>query len=101
MDTINGHQVIVMQKLVRGRIHTALEVSATSADINPDQVNQGFNDILRLVQLGLLADLSNWPQFSQMAKTEASETGAEVVVVRPTRLGEIMFTKVKWDKWKN
>jgi hypothetical protein len=68
------------------------------SDKKRDELNLEFNAVLRLVEMGLLTDASDWPKYKPMVDEHMTESGRVVVIVVLTKLGQRLFERTPWEK---
>lgn len=70
-------------------------------DKRQNEINDDFNGILRLVELGLMSDVSDTPKYRPLVDKYADEEGRDVVIVIINKGGDILFKRTSWGKWVN
>jgi hypothetical protein len=71
------------------------------SDKRQNELNLDFNSTLRLVELGLMSDGSDWPKYQNIVKQYAEGEGRRVAIVILNGIGQEMFGRAPWDKWIN
>jgi hypothetical protein len=101
VEQLTKHQVRVLKTLANsvGKVYCA--PAGTKADRRQNEINVDFNAILRLVELGLMSDLSDSPMYRPLVKKYADEEGREVAIVALNKVGDEMFRRTPWGKWVN
>jgi len=100
MEMLTQHQFHVLKLLANGDVKNYCNVSGIARDgKGVDQHNQEFNDLLRLVELELLEDISS--QCIESVLEYHTKTGGDVAIVRISPLGQLMFERHRHTKWKN
>jgi len=94
-------QLDILNKLSRGKIKAYQIIAGLPSDKDPDGITREFNECLTLCEYGLLADVSDWPQYIDCVINEKKNTGRDVAVVRITCMGDKMFQRTPWLKYKN
>ncbi len=100
IEQISRFQYSLLRRLANSEIKTYGCPSGVPADDNCDAITEEFNDVLRLVQLGLAVDASRWPKFADVGALWQSE-GRDVVIIALRNLGQRMFERTPHDKWRN
>ena len=97
MDQLTKHQLSVLTRLANSPIKVYCTPAGVQSDKKCDEITQDFNSILRLVELGLMSDVSDWPKYRPMVEKYREEADREVAVVILNLVGGLMFTRTKWE----
>lgn len=95
MDTLTKFQHKTLKKLANGPVKL---FQVGFGRNTPDNFVLEFNETLRLVELSLMDDVSD--MFPQLVVDHIKQ-GGDAVVTRLTPRGQMMFERVKWEKWRN
>jgi len=104
MDSLNRYQVKTLKRLANSSVKfycCPAGLPIPERDDVESRVTGDFNDILVLVLLGLLDDVSTSPQHAGKVEELMALEGRDVVITKLSRLGQAMFERVKWEKWVN
>lgn len=99
MEQLTQHQFKTLKLLANGKVKLYCNQSGTPKDPQIDEHNQEFNGLLRLAELGLLEDISE--KCPDVVTEYKMKTGGDVAIVKITPIGQMMFEKHRWTKWKN
>lgn len=100
MEQLNQHQYKLLKRLANSPIKVYCSPAGINSDKRRDEINEDFNSILRLVELGLMTDVSSAPKFKELVK-QYREDGRDVIVVNLNVVGGLMFKRVRHGKWIN
>lgn len=104
IDSLNRYQLKTLKRLANSQIKLyccPAGLPLPERDEIESRITSDFNDILILVEMGLLDDISNDPEHQgKIAELHALE-GRDIVITRLSRIGQVMFERVKWEKWVN
>lgn len=98
MDQLTKHQLSILTRLANSPIKVYCSPAGVKSDKKCDEITQDFNAILRLVELGLMSDVSDWPKYEPMVKKYRDEDGREVAIVNLNVVGGLMFKRATWEK---
>jgi hypothetical protein len=104
MDSLNRFQLQTLKKLANRNTKLYCCPSGLplpERDVIESQITGDFNDILILVELGMLTDVSSKPEHQAKIEELTAIEGRDIVITRLSALGQVMFEKVKWEKWRN
>ena len=101
IEQVTEHQLKVLKRLANSQAKTYCAPAGTPADKRQDEINEHFNSILRLVEIGLMCDLSDSPKFRPLIDQYMHDEGRDVVVVAISVGGNVMFKRNPWQKWIN
>lgn len=90
-----------MTKLANSQIKTFCAPAGVPSDNHQNEINEDFNGILRLVELGLAVDVTDAPKYAHLKTQYAEEEGRDIIVVTISKMGDMMFKRTVWDKWVN
>ena len=91
IEQLTKDQFSILRLLANGKVK--IYCNLAEAD------NLGFNGILRLVELGLLVDISS--KHPDTVIEYRLKTKADVAIVQISPIGQLMFEKHRWTKWRN
>src|SRR6266481_7497690 len=98
-EQLTKHQYRVLRMLANSRTKVYCAPAGTKADKRQNDINEDFNAILRLVELGLMSDLSDAPKYRPIIESYATNEGREVVIVAISKGSDAMFKRMRWGKW--
>lgn len=101
IEQLTKHQLSVLIRLANSQIKVYCAPAGVKSDKKCDEITQDFNAILRLVELGLMSDVSDWPKYEPMVKKYREEDGREVAIVNLNVVGGLMFKRAKHERWTN
>jgi len=100
MEQLTKYQLEVVKKLANSGTKVYCCPSGIPSDRNQNDINLDFNQILGLVEMGLVIDASDYPKFRGLMQQHWDE-GRDCAVVVLSRLGQKMFERKRWLKWVN
>ena len=104
IDSLNRYQLKTLKRLANSQIKLyccPAGLPLPERDEIESLITGDFNDILILVEMGLLEDVSNEPDNQgKIAELHALE-GRDIVITKLSRIGQVMFERQKHDKWTN
>jgi hypothetical protein len=98
---LSKHQFHILKLLANGKTKTYCAPAGTPADKRQNEINEDFNDILKLVEWGLVSDVSETPKYHDLIAGYAHEEGRDVVVIVINKGGDKMFKRVSHGRWVN
>lgn len=99
---LNENQVGVMTKVARGKIKAQATFKSIEADgHHRERIDQHYNDMIALVDLGLMYNVTTLPVYQKIVDQYKADNGRDLVILRPTPVGEAMFKSRGADKWEN
>lgn len=101
IEQLTEHQYRLLKRLANSPVKVYCMPAGIDSDKKRDELNLEFNAVLRLVELGLLTDASDWARYKPMVDEHMAESGRVVVIVVLTKLGQRMFERTPWEKRKN
>lgn len=96
METLTPHQFKLLRRLANNRIKVYCQPAGIDSDKRRDEINLDFNATLRLCQLGLMSDATDWPKYTELVDRYAGE-GREIVIVVLNKIGDLMFERTPWE----
>src|SRR5208337_2646807 len=100
VETLTPHQFKLLRRLANNRIKTYCQPAGTDSDKRRDEINLDFNAALRLCELGLMSDATDWPKYTDLVTRYAGE-GREIVVVVLNKIGQLLFQRTLHERWVN
>ena len=101
IEQLNDHQFKMLKRLANSPVKVYCCPAGIASDKKCDEITEDFNSILRLVELGLMSDASDWPKYAGLVKKFWEDDGRIVAIVNINGIGDLMFGRTPWEKWKN
>lgn len=98
---MSKYQFRTLTKLANSQTKVYCSPAGTPRDKHENEINEDFNGMLRLVELGLMVDVSDAPKYEHLIHQYAHEEGRDVVVTAISKMGDLMFKRTRWEKWLN
>jgi len=86
--------------LANNQVKVYCQPVGIDSDKRCDEITQDFNAVLRLCELGLMSDATDWPKYAELVTRYAGE-GREIVVVVLNKIGDLMFRRTAHERWVN
>ena len=100
METLTPHQFKLLRRLANNQVKVYCQPVGIDSDKRCDEITQDFNAVLRLCELGLMSDATDWPKYAELVTRYAGE-GREIVVVVLNRIGQLLFQRTLHERWVN
>ncbi len=100
METLTPHQFKLLRRLANNQVKVYCQPAGTDSDKRRDEITLDFNAVLRLCELGLMSDATDWPKYTDLVSSYAGE-GREIVIVVLNKVGDVMFKRAQWERWVN
>ncbi len=91
----------LLRRLANGKVKIYLMPAGTPRDKRCEEMNDQFNEVLQLVELGVMNDVSDAEKFAPIVKEHWESEKREVVVVWINGFGQEMFGRCPWEKYVN
>lgn len=101
MIRLNKYQAATLRRLANSRVKNYCVPAGLGNEEFGAKITEDFNDILRLVEVGLLIDISNEPEHRGKCRELMALEGRDIVIVRLSLRGQQMFERTAWEKWVN
>ncbi len=95
IEQLTQHQFRILKLLANGEVKIYCNVAGTKSD----EHTQDFNGLFRLVELKLLEDISE--ECSNVVTKYKAKVGGDIAIMKLAPLGQTIFEKHRWTKWKN
>lgn len=94
-------QVGILKRLANGRVKVYCMPAGVQRDKRRDEINLQFNEVLQLVEMGLVNDVSDGEKFKGIVEQHRVNEGRDVVVIWLNGFGQEMWGRTPWDKRRN
>src|SRR6266496_4205435 len=96
-EQLSKDQYSILKRLANHPVKVYCSPAGIDADRRRDEITTDFNSMLRLVELGLVRDVTDLPKYAGVV-SNWREQGRDVVVIHINALGGRMFTRTRHDK---
>ena len=91
----------LLWRLANGKVKIYCMPAGVPADKKEDELNDQFNQVLQLVELGVMNDVSAGEKFKPLVDEHRMSENRDVVIVWINGFGQELFGRCPWDKYVN
>lgn len=91
----------LLRRLANGKVKVYCMPAGTPRDKRCEEMNDQFNEVLQLVEIGVLNDVSAGERFSPIVEEHRLSENRDVVIVSLNGFGQEMFGRNLWEKYVN
>ena len=91
----------LLRRLANGKVKIYCMPAGVPSDKKQNEINEQFNEVLQLVEIGVLNDVSDGEKFRPIVKEHRESENRDVVIVWMNGYGSEMFRRVPWEKRVN
>lgn len=101
IDQLTPYQHRILRRLAIGTEKIYGACTGVDGDRRPEEMNDWFNETLKLIEWGMAVDASGWPKYQKTITHYAEHEGRDSIMIALSVRGQAMWGRVPWEKFVN